>query len=286
MFRNSFLLLNLGLKSVLQSNRLPLSRLRLGVTASIIALSASATCILAEAPVPTTDDALKPLENVAEPVTGIKFPRFLSFAYAEGESNAHLDLIGLGIRQVTFMYFNAYTVGLYLDKKAQSFIRSSARWSQEYSPEKLIKGSPEASWFYSNLLSRGHGLSLLIQTCRKTDAPHLRNGFIKFLSERAGRERLTDAEREQILKDLDDFRLAFPTGAFEGGDWIRVTRLPDGHLSMDFATTKKGVERKSLVIANPKLAQWFFEGYLHPKRPISPSLISSVAKGFARLLDQ
>ena len=214
------------------------------------------------------DTKVKQDSNV-EPATGIAFPSTLD----------DQTLLGMGVRQVTFMYFNAYAIGLYADNSTLSSILKKSRWAQEYTKDKIIKASPESKWFLSDLLSPGHTLTLLVKTARTTDAPHLRNGFVKFLTNRLSTEKLPEEEKKKVLEALDTLRAQFPSGTFKQGNQILITRLPSGFLHMSFPENGG-----SFVIQNARVAQWFFEGYLTTNRPISPPFLNSVAEGLERLV--
>lgn len=124
---------------------------------------------------------------------------------------------------------------------------------------------------------------MLIQTARTTDAPHMRNGFIKFLTDRLSREVALEAEtKTRVLADLDFFRAEFPAGSFKTGQRILATRLPNtGYLQMEFPDRP---DAKAFVVENALVGQWFFEGYLTTTRPISPALLQSVSQGLERLV--
>ena len=223
-----------------------------------------------------------------EPASGLTFPKAMTLSYGDGNSGGRLNtLVGIGIRQVTFMGFNAYAMGLYLDSESLDKIKAQSRWTQEFKAGKLTPSNPESTFFLSSLLQDGQPLTLVVQTCRTTDAPHLRNGFIKFLTNRLHEEKLPLAEREQVLEKLDAFRSDFPAGSFKQGYRIFATRLSNGHLRMSFpdhplTDTKTGGSNASerfLLIQDERLSRWFFEGYLRGPRPISPSLLESVSQG-------
>ncbi len=192
------------------------------------------------------------------------------------------ELLGLGVRQVTFMYFNAYAMGLYLDKDVVRSLKNSSRWKQEFVKEKILKSCPESKFFFSDLLRRGQGITLLLQTARTTDAPHLRNGFVKFLTQRLSIEKsFTKQEQSSVLEALDSLRAQFPSGTFKQGNRILITRLPSGYLQLSFPDS---AQKTRFVIENKYLSNWFFEGYLNAKSPISPALLASVAEGLEKLL--
>ncbi|KAI8927522.1 chalcone isomerase, partial [Entophlyctis helioformis] len=212
----------------------------------------------------------------AEPVTKTKVPKAISVA------GKRFELVGQGIRQVTFLYVSVYTAGIYVNDALKKRIQSSSRWRQEYSADKLIKGEGEAKWFARDLVDGRNGseISLRIDPVRNTDGPHLRNGFVRFLTARLRQEEagMSETERASFADALDAFRSLFPAGVVRPGQALVFTRLSDGRLRGEFNGAETG------IVANAALSQWVMEGYLHSQpAAISPFLVSSVAQGLERL---
>ena len=149
------------------------------------------------------------VHDVVQKDTGISF----------GQINSY-QLLGTGVRQVTFLNFNAYAMGLYIQSCDLSNL--SSRWTQEFTSTKL-GNSPESEFYSSDLLKKGISLKLVIKTARNTDGPHLRNGFLKMLKLKTNQ--LDSIEKGKVEKDLDILKSSWPVkGSFKKGNSIVITR--------------------------------------------------------------
>jgi hypothetical protein len=211
------------------------------------------------------------LPKVVEKNTGIDFDSELK----------DFKLLGVGVRQVTFLNFNAYAVALYMQTK--SLLNLGSRWKQEFTPAKLLN-SPESEFYTGDLLKKGNSLKLVIKTARNTDGPHLRNGFLKMLTlQYKSQANLSDQDKEQIDKDLQNFKSQWPIkGTFKKGNSVVVTREADESLSLEFPDNP---EFSGFSINNAKLSQWFFKSYLG-SGGISESLRESVSVGLHNLVSK
>jgi hypothetical protein len=211
------------------------------------------------------------LPKVVEKTTGIDFDQELN----------DFKLLGLGVRQVTFIKFNAYAVALYMQTK--SLLSLGTRWKQEFTPSKLLN-SPESEFYISDLLKKGKSLKLVIKTARNTDGPHLRNGFLKMLTlQYKSQLDLSDQDKEQVDKDLQNFKSLWSIkGTFKKGDCIVVTREADESLSLEFPDNP---EFTGFSINNAFLCKWFFKSYLGAAG-VSESLRESVSVGLHGLLSE
>ena len=187
-------------------------------------------------------------------------------------------ILGVGVRQVTFIKFNAYAAALYIQNKSLENLGS--RWKEEYTPDKLLK-TPESTFFINDLLKKGNSLKLVIKTCRNTDGPHLRNGFLKMLNLQYKSCNLNNQEKEAVDKDLLMLKSSWPVkGTFKKGDTVIVTRDVDESLSFEFPDNP---ELFGFKINNSRLSRWFFQSYIGDFG-ISESLRKNVSIGLQKLL--
>lgn len=207
--------------------------------------------------------------SVVENSTGIEFPSYIK----------DFTLLGIGVRQVTFINFNAYAVALYMQSK--SILNLGSRWKQEYTPAKLLN-PPESEFYISDLLKEGKSLKLVIKTARNTDGPHLRNGFLKMLDTKfKSQTDLSLLEKENVEKDLQKFKSSWPIkGTFKKGSSVVVTREENESLNIEFPDNP---EFSGFSISNAKISQWFFKSYLAPGG-VSESLRQSVSVGLKNVL--
>ncbi|KAJ3153869.1 hypothetical protein HDU89_008734 [Geranomyces variabilis] len=213
------------------------------------------------------------VDSVEEPVTKKPVPKTLSLVY---DGRPHVfHLLGLGVRQVTFLNISVYTVGFYLDSRSMDALRKRAATFAPFTsaPEKKLEDVVEP-------LIRGNSeVSVRVVPVRDTDGPHLRNGFMRILTGRMGHESatLSESDRQAILEAMDVFRAAFPTGNVKKGEEFVLTKTAGGALRLQH----KGVE--IAYVRNRWVAERLMEGYLREKKAIAPKLRKSVAAGLQAL---
>ncbi|KAJ3173387.1 hypothetical protein HDU87_007656 [Geranomyces variabilis] len=229
------------------------------------------TAVHADAP---PDLANPAVDAVQEPVTKKPVPKTLSLVY---DGRPHVfHLLGLGVRQVTFLNISVYTVGFYLDSRSMDALRKRAATFAPFTsaPEKKLEDVVEP-------LIRGDAaeVSVRVVPVRDTDGPHLRNGFMRILTARMGHESatLSETDRQAILEAMDVFRAAFPTGQVKKGEEFVLTKTAGGALRLQH----KGVE--IAYVRNRWVAERLMEGYLREKKAIAPKLRKSVAAGLHAL---
>ncbi|KAH6581584.1 hypothetical protein BASA61_009003 [Batrachochytrium salamandrivorans] len=245
----------------------------LGVGSSL--LNTQALLGTAESSVPVTR------EFEVEPISGVKVPTHITIKH-DGQDK-DFELLGYGVRQVTLLYISVYTASIYTDQALRHHIANSARWTQEYVPSKLTKSNTESKWFIQDLVNGHKGeITLRLDPVRNTDGPHLRNGVVRFLTERQRQElqrhTITDQESAAFTLALDELRSLFPVGRIKIGQTLVFTHLRDGHLRVEFDGREMGIVR------NRHIANWVVEGYLRNKPPISPGLLSTAAASIERIV--
>ncbi|XJO71037.1 hypothetical protein BDV3_000623 [Batrachochytrium dendrobatidis] len=222
------------------------------------------------------NEAAMPLEFKVEPISKLNVPTRITVCH--DDQSKDFQLLGLGVRQVTLLYLAVYTAAIYVDDSLTQRISRSTRWTQEFAQDKLVQNTSDSKWFVSDLVNGHPGeISLRIDPVRNTNGPHLRNGFVRFLTERQRQETLKgtldEKESAAFTKSLDDLRALFPSGAIMKGQVLVFTKLSDGRLHVSFNGREMG------SVNSPLLSKWVMEGYLRSDPVISPSLIASVAAG-------
>ncbi|TPX65535.1 chalcone isomerase [Spizellomyces sp. 'palustris'] len=204
---------------------------------------------------------------VLEPASKKPIPKTLVLTYATLPKPHTLHLLGLGIRQVTFLNINVYTIGFYVGQEALDRVRMGEVWegfegrALEGFVERLVEGD----------------VAVRIEPVRDTDGPHLRNGLMRMLTSRLTTSSLNESQRQEILAHMDNFRAAFPSGRIRKGEEFIFVKTKEG-LRVFFEGTEL------VLIPSPWIAQMFMEGYLREKKAISPKLRQSVSKGLEDLV--
>eukprot|EP00842_Homolaphlyctis_polyrhiza_P006981 jgi/Hompol1/872/HPOL_004035-RA len=216
------------------------------------------------------------------PVTNTPVPKHIVL-HSDGAAKRFHDLLGCGVRQVTFLSISVYTAAIYIDESIRKRISESSRWNQEFDAEKLTKvGHPEGKWFVRDLAEWEGEISVRVDPVRNTDGPHLRNGFVRFLTARLREEEasMSEQERKSFMYALDSFRQKFPAGTVRTGQSLIFTRTADTKsIRVEFDGIETG------VVTNVHLARWVIEGYLRSEPSICPTLLKSVASGIKDIID-
>jgi hypothetical protein len=182
-------------------------------------------------------------------------------------------VLGQGIRQVTFLYIDAYEIKLHLSKDEPKRLVNSTRWKQEYTIEKFLKPI-EQNWFVQDLV-KNSDLAIEIIPCRVTDGVHLRNGFIRMLQQRLSTA--TDLERTDFNEALKTFRAMIPNKSIAKGSSMMFYKKNDV-MQVYLENTELG------NIKSNTLSKWFFEQYL--TSAVTPSFTNSIANALANILNQ
>ncbi|KAI8821020.1 chalcone isomerase [Fimicolochytrium jonesii] len=215
---------------------------------------------------------LIPVDSSEEPVTKKPIPTTLTLTL--GATPQHFTLLGLGVRQVTFLNVSVYTIGYYISTPSIARLRSSPSF-KSYTPATLSD--------FTAPLTRDTStpLALRISPVRNTDGPHLRNGFMRILTRQLAAEdaMLTPEEKKGVLEAMDELRAAFPAGKVAKGEVFVFVKTEGGELRM----VHEGVEKT--VVRNRWVAERFFEGYLlDGKKVISEKLRKSIAEGLEHII--
>ncbi|KAI9092166.1 chalcone-flavanone isomerase-domain-containing protein [Phlyctochytrium arcticum] len=216
-----------------------------------------------------------------EPVTKRPLPVSLSLTY---NSSSHpFNLLGLGVRQVTLLNINVYTIGFYINpvlakRLGQDPVLRDIKNTKELTDsvvERIVEGGP------------GEEIAIRIEPTRNTDGPHLRNGLLRMLSAQLAHEDTTATRATPplpvpsadpaLLTALDTLRAAFPSGQVKKGQVMVFTRTSEGWLRMEYEGQEMCVVRHRWV------ADRFVEGYLRGRKVISEKLRQSVVVGINHL---
>ncbi|CAE7139145.1 unnamed protein product [Rhizoctonia solani] len=199
------------------------------------------------------DAQLTPTETErSDPATSIRFPTSLKL---DGESK--MTLLGLGVRKVSFLGIQVYSVGFYADVNKVD----TKTLRQCKSPEECIR-----------LLIQTTSCALRIVPTRATSYTHLRDGFIRTIQARQALGRkdgsLTTEREEALHTPLQQFKGLFPTAAFKKHEPL--------HIILSSPTLKPRELRLYQLgtVQDDWLATEFFLAYFHGT--ISPPLIEDV----------
>jgi len=231
----------------------------------------------AEAPeLPQVDDTAGKITDAA---TGLAFPKSLKLTH----SDSNLQLVGLGVRTVSFLRIQVYCAGLYASPDALRCLHRVQGW-QNYTSDKLMRKptSPEevqGEQLMRNLMQYPVELAMRIVPTRNTDFAHLRDGLYRAV---IGRMKLNndlkEEEATEITAALDTFKSFFPKASVKKGESMVLLRTKEGHLAVEY-------EGKTLgILKNQWISRELLLSYFADKNPISERSKENIAQGFEQIL--
>ncbi|KAL7005279.1 poly(A)-binding protein binding protein [Cystobasidiomycetes sp. EMM_F5] len=154
-----------------------------------------------------------------DPDTKIMFPSTL-----KEENMDEVELIGLGVRVVSFLRVQVYSVGVYFTQEALSQLRVISAADLQSNCEAYI----------SKLLDSGDAIVRIVPV-KNTDFGHLRDGFVRAMLARLNfatkSQAISEAQAETAALAIDTFKSFFPTGKVPRGNSLLLgRRAKDGAL--------------------------------------------------------
>ncbi len=149
------------------------------------------------------------------------------------------QLLGLGIRTVSFLSIQVYVVGLYVArsdvaKLQEELVREAAGRNastlvgseKEKLKSMLLHGSNN-EWIWHGVLDTGVKTALRIVPTRSTNFGHLRDGWVRMIMARAPEKYVTSPEFGQSVAE---FKALFGARKLEKGKALLLGRAQDGSL--------------------------------------------------------
>lgn len=184
------------------------------------------------------------------------------------------ELLGHGVRSVTFIAFKVYGVGVYIAKKdipkASTLLVDMA--------DKL-KDPEESAQAIEKLLDNDIKFLVRLAPVRNTDFNHLKDGLIKSILAHPKSKEM----KEELGNGLDELREAFTRkGTVPKNHLLYLEMLDGGKLALSYVNPKKK-EYKMGEVTCPLVARQLMLQYLSGAKPLSPSLRDSCIEGFINL---
>ncbi|KAG7860110.1 hypothetical protein KL919_002815 [Ogataea angusta] len=205
------------------------------------------------------------------------------------------QLLGYGIRTVTFLNMKVYALGLYVAREDLPLLKKTlSSVSPEPSQVAFSLRDPALSpQVVELLLSSGVRFSAKIVPVRNTDFNHLRDGLIKSIKSNPKYKELVkrgDGTDEKLSAGLDQLRKAFGARKVTASknSTLMLQLLSDGKLALSFqqyTTRDKMAEPFSMgVVEEPLIGRLLFLSYLSGAKPLSEPARSKAIDGFISLL--
>ncbi|MCJ1284152.1 Altered inheritance of mitochondria protein 18 mitochondrial [Xylographa opegraphella] len=210
-----------------------------------------------------------------------------------GDADEPYQLVGLGIRTVSFLSIQVYVVGLYIATSdiatLQARLVRAAAGAETAST--LVAGEKEelraalldplrSEELWDGVLREGGIRSVLrIVPTRNTDFAHLRDGWVRGITARsqrpAGEEKFED---EAFGEAVGGFKALFGRGSVAKGKALMLERRADGVLGAWMEGEKGGWDRMGEV-RDERVGRLVWLGYLGGKKVASEAARQSVVDG-------
>lgn len=210
-------------------------------------------------------------------------------------SSEPFELVGHGVRSVTFISFKVYGIGIYV---AQKDIPKSIDILKQFAinnpilpdddnavgvAKAIIDNPSESDQVAYDLLDNGVRFLARLSPVRNTDFNHMKDGLIKSILSGYNNADL----KQQLNQGLDELRGVFSgyRGSVPKNDVLVLEMLPNGGLGICYVNQKLGEVKKMGVVTNPLIGKTLMWKYLSSTKPLSESLRKSCTAGISVMLD-
>ena len=226
------------------------------------------------------------------------FPRVLGFEGGDGEGDVEYQLVGLGIRTVSFLGIQVYVVGMYVatdDIAAlqESLVKKIAPGAstlvagEKESLKKLLYDPEESERVWGDLL-RDMGVRTLIRIVptRHTDFGHLRDAWVRQITARAQSPANKDEYAEESFGvALAEFKRLLNKGSVPKGKELLLSRDSKGRLAISYDDGKNG-GRKLGEVADERISRAVWLNYLAGKTVASDGARKSIVDGVMEFVER
>jgi hypothetical protein len=227
------------------------------------------------------------------------FPRVFGFA-DEGDASGEVEyqLVGLGIRTVSFLGIQVYVVGMYIatDDIAslqESLVRKIAPGAstlvagEKESLRKLLYDPEESERVWGDVL-RDMGVRTLIRIVptRNTDFHHLRDGWVRQITARAqSPANKQEYSEESFGTAMGEFKKLFNRGSVPKQKELLLSRDRRGKLAVWYDDGKNGAQRLGEVL-DERVSRAVWLNYLAGKTVASESARKSIVDGVMEFVER
>jgi hypothetical protein len=207
----------------------------------------------------------------------------VSFTY----QNTDYDVLGVGVRSVSFLSFHVYALAIYIardDILRASKILSSAGPDSETIRMALLD-PVRGGELISKLLNSGVRLSLRIVPVRNTDFGHLRDGFVRAV---VGHPRFKEeGNSDEVGEGIAQLKKAFGRKmTVKKGRILYLHREASGQLAVEFFNSddESSIQPEQMgTIELPLISELLFLQYLSGPKPSSESARQTCVEALASL---
>lgn len=214
------------------------------------------------------------------------FPTFLEKNY-QTNLNSNYELLGYGVRTVTFLSFKVYGIGLYISSgdifKARKIIQGEIPQNFENPQviEDTLRDPTSSEAVVAKLLENDIKFAVRISPIRNTDFNHLKDGLIKSILAHPSSKEVGEPLSEGLNELREAFQKKRKSVPKDHALWLEI--LPGGKLSVTYEDTKKNELYRMGVVNEPLVTKLLFLRYLAGKKPLSEPLRTTCVSGLAHL---
>lgn len=198
------------------------------------------------------------------------------------------ELIGYGIREVTFLRMKVYALGLYIAKEDIPLVKTifNSKFIESFYEDVECNDIQSHKQHLSNALSDPKISNILIKNLitsnvrftaricaiRNTDLSHLRDGFIRTIRNNPNYSVLMKDETtgDKITHGIDSLRDAFNSVRMSAKKNSRVYMEVDGNQHINIIVHPEGSKSPTFIgtMNEPLVTQLLFESYLGAQKPL------------------
>ncbi|ODV83884.1 hypothetical protein CANARDRAFT_188530, partial [[Candida] arabinofermentans NRRL YB-2248] len=227
------------------------------------------------------------------------FPKVINGGDGDGDLKTDFELLGYGIRTVTFLKMKVYALGIYIaneDKpiveKTQGTTTTTTTTTHQDHLKLALQDSKLSVLLIDNLLNSGVKLTARIVPVRNTDFNHLRDGLIKSIkSNPKYKELVNDGFSDELLSSgLDELRSAFgkvKMTAYKNSQ-LYLELIENGKLRLSFKQYNVSLKKfensfEMGVVCEPLISKLLFLSYLSGDKPLSEPTRNQSIEGFINI---
>ncbi|KAH6681892.1 putative altered inheritance of mitochondria protein 18, mitochondrial [Halenospora varia] len=237
------------------------------------------------------------------------FPRILDFyddereSFGNGMGPGQLDdrlveyqLVGLGIRTVSFLGIQVYVVGMYVATDDIASLQENLIQKINPTASTLVAGEKdilrnklydpeEGVEIWNDVLKKSGARTLIrIVPTRNTDFHHLRDAWVRSLTARAqsNKEEFGD---EQFGLSMGEFKKLFNRGSVPKGKELLMSRDKKGKLAVWYDGGKIGAQRLGQIL-DERISRGIWMNYLAGKTVSSEDARKSIVDGVMEFVER
>lgn len=210
-------------------------------------------------------------------VDSVLRPFPIKISASDGQFVQDVQLLGHGVRTVTFLAMKVYGIGIYVAEQDIAKVREIIA---QIGAEKLTDPK-QSEQVIGEMLANGVRFVARICPTRNTDFNHLKDGLIKSILAHPKSKEV----REELNIGLDQLREAFQgrRGSVPKNHCLYLETRENGKLAVSYLNPFKHEIVHMGIIEEPLISRQLFLQYLTGVKPLSEPLRKSTIDGLLRL---